>query len=107
MAEQKSNPTYRKIYSVIRDVPEGLVATYGQIASLADLPGRARQVGYALHSLPENHDVPWHRIINAKGEVSARSNPGWDNVQRGLLESEGIVFDSHGRVDLRTYRWEP
>ncbi len=107
MADDEPSPTYRKIYAVVRRVPPGRVATYGQIASLADLPGRARQVGYALHSLPRDHDVPWQRIINSKGEVSPRSAPGWDNVQRSLLEQEGVVFDARGRVDLARYRWEP
>ena len=107
LAAPKSSSNYRKIYAVVRRVPKGRVATYGQIASLADLPGHARQVGYALNALPEDHDVPWQRIINAKGEVSARSVPGWDNVQRQVLEAEGVEFDSRGRVDLRRFRWEP
>lgn len=107
MAKPQSPSTYQRIYSVIRQVPAGRVATYGQIASLADLAGHARQVGYALKSLPEKHDVPWHRIINARGEVSARATPGWDNLQRTLLEGESVVFDARGRVDLDRFRWEP
>jgi methylated-DNA-protein-cysteine methyltransferase-like protein len=83
------------------------VATYGQIASLADLPGHARLVGYALHSLPEGSNVPWQRVINAKGEISLRTDGGWGGLQRGLLESEGVVFDSKGRVSLSRFRWRP
>jgi methylated-DNA-protein-cysteine methyltransferase-like protein len=83
------------------------VATYGQIASLAGLPGHARLVGYALHSLPDGSDVPWQRVINAKGEISLRSEGRWDVFQRGLLESEGVVFDSKGRVPLSRFRWRP
>jgi len=83
------------------------VATYGQVAQLAGLPGHARQVGYALHALPDGSSVPWHRVINARGEVSLRAEPGWDNVQRQLVEREGIYFDLHGRIDLQHYGWRP
>jgi len=83
------------------------VATYGQVAALAGLPGHARQVGYALHALPEASEVPWQRVINARGEVSPRAVTGWEHFQRHLLEEEGIAFDGRGRVDLGRYRWEP
>ena len=105
MSERSAS--YRKIYAVVKRVPLGHVATYGQIADLADLPGHARQVGYALHALRENDDVPWHRVINARGEVSPRSEPGMDDVQRVLLEQEGITFNTHGRVDLAAAQWKP
>ena len=97
---------YERIYRVVRRIPDGQVATYGQIASLAGLPGHARQVGYALHAL-RDEDVPWHRVINARGEISARSDPGPEPLQRVMLESEGVEFDSRGRVDLRRFQWEP
>jgi methylated-DNA-protein-cysteine methyltransferase-like protein len=97
---------YEAFYEVIRRIPRGEVATYGQIALLADLEGHARQVGYALHALPEGSDVPWHRVINAKGEVSARSSSDHDELQRHLLENEGVAFDERGRVDLRRHRWK-
>lgn len=97
---------YHRIYHVVRQVPRGRVVTYGQVAHLAGLGGHARQVGYALHSLPEGSDVPWQRVINARGEVSPRSAPGWDAVQRRLLEEEGVAFDDRGRVDLERFRWE-
>ena len=96
-----------RIWAVVRQIPEGSVATYGQVAALAGLPGHARQVGYALHALKEGSDVPWHRVINAKGEVSLRTEAGWDNFQRHLLEEEGVAFDDRGRVDLERERWEP
>ena len=98
---------YRRIWSVVRQIPEGKVATYGQIAVLAGLPGHARQVGYALHALPRDSGVPWQRVINAKGEVSARSEAGFEGYQRHLLEEEGVEFSVLGRVDLRRFRWEP
>jgi methylated-DNA-protein-cysteine methyltransferase-like protein len=91
---------------VVRRIPEGRVATYGQVAALAGYPGHARQVGYALHGLPEGSDVPWQRVINARGEVSLRAAPGREGYQRHLLEEEGILFDTAGRVDLARFRWE-
>ena len=66
---------YARIYAVIRRIPFGKVATYGQVAELAGLPGHARQVGYALHALPSATAVPWHRVINAAGTVSRRAVP--------------------------------
>ncbi len=92
---------------MVRRIPRGRVATYGQIARLAGLQGHARQVGYALHALPEDSAVPWHRVINAKGEISSRSVPDSRGVQRLLLESEGVAFDQGGRVALVRYRWKP
>ena len=87
-----------RVYDAVRLIPRGRVATYGQIASLAGLGGHARQVGYAMHALPDDVSVPWQRVINAKGEVSPRSEPGMDRLQRSLLEDEGLVFDSNGRI---------
>jgi methylated-DNA-protein-cysteine methyltransferase related protein len=97
--------SYQRIYAVIRRIPRGRVATYGQIAELAGLPGHARQVGYALHALPSGTTVPWHRVINARGEVSLRTSPGAELTQRMLLEREGVPFDARGRVDLRRVGW--
>lgn len=104
---EPSPDRYARIYAVVERIPCGRVATYGQVAALAGFPGQARQVGYALHSLPEGSDVPWQRVINARGEVSPRSEGGWEHYQRHLLEEEGILFEDSGRVDLGTYRWEP
>jgi methylated-DNA-protein-cysteine methyltransferase-like protein len=97
----------RRIYAVVRRIPRGRVATYGQIAALAGLPGHARQVGYALHALGNGTSVPWHRVINARGEVSRRRRPGEELSQRMLLEREGIRFDARGRVALARLRWRP
>ena len=93
-------------YEVVRRIPVGEVATYGQIAALAGLPRHAPQVGYALHALRDD-EVPWHRVINAAGTVSPRSSPGWGPRQRALLEAEGVEFSAGGRVDLDLYRWDP
>jgi methylated-DNA-protein-cysteine methyltransferase-like protein len=97
---------YARIYEIVRRIPRGRVATYGQVAGLAGLPGHARQVGYALHALVDD-DVPWHRVINAQGKVSQRSDPGCDGYQRELLEEEGVEFNARGQVPLERYRWEP
>jgi methylated-DNA-protein-cysteine methyltransferase related protein len=98
---------YERIYAVVEAIPEGKVATYGQVAALAGIPRHARQVGYALHALPEDRELPWHRVLNAQGEVSPRAEPGREGLQRAMLEAEGVVFTSGGRVDLGMFRWEP
>lgn len=102
------NDQYRRFYDVVRAIPEGRVATYGQVADLAGLPGRARQVGYALHALRDaDEDVPWQRVINARGEISRRADPGPEGLQRAILEAEGIAFGPSGRIDLGRFRWRP
>lgn len=105
MEPSRTSPTYARIYAAIRKIPRGRVATYGQIAALAGLKGHARQVGYALHALPRGSAVPWHRVINAKGEISRRSQFGDEVRQRLLLEAEEVEFDWRGRVRLKKYRW--
>jgi methylated-DNA-protein-cysteine methyltransferase-like protein len=97
--------TYEEIYRIVRRIPRGRVATYGLIARLAGIPRNARRVGYALAALRED-DVPWHRVINAQGEISLRSTAGYSE-QRGLLEAEGVVFDEDGRIDLARFQWRP
>jgi len=97
---------YRKVHNAVRRIPPGRVATYGGIARVVGFPGRARQVGYALAALRDGSDVPWHRVINARGEVSARAGgSGFERLQRVLLEAEGIRFDDRGRVDLERFGW--
>ena len=93
---------WETFYRQIRKVPRGKVASYGQIAELAGLEGHARQVGYALHALPADSGVPWHRVVNAKGEISPRSAGDSHELQRMLLEAEGVKFDAKGRI-LRRY----
>lgn len=97
---------WARIYAAVRRIPRGRVATYGQIAELAGLPRQARQVGYALAALRDAR-VPWHRVINTRGEISPRSDPGPERLQRVLLEREGIRFDAHGRVALAVHLWRP
>ena len=98
--------TYSRIYDVVRRIPRGCVATYGQVATLAGLPGHARQVGYALAALPDDHRVPWHRVINARGEISTRPSEGYHSQQE-RLEAEGVELDARGRIDLARFGWKP
>lgn len=88
-------------------IPRGRVATYGQVATLAGLPGHARQVGYALAALPDGATTPWQRVINAKGEVSERASFDGAPRQRLLLLDEGVVFGLDGRIDLARFGWRP
>ena len=96
--------TYDDIYRWVRRVPEGKVATYGQIAGLAG-KCTARQVGYAMAALPNGSGVPWHRIINSRGRVSLRTGTEGHLLQRILLEAEGVVFSADDTIDLVMYRW--
>lgn len=107
MAKPTLTPADR-IYAVVRRIPPGRVATYGQVAAIAGLPGHARQVGQALRETPEGVEIPWQRVINAKGEVSPRGGLGLEEgLQRHLLEEEGVVFDGCGRIDLDRFGWDP
>ena len=101
------NPTiYKQIYEIIRLIPSGKVATYGQISEIVGYC-TARMVGYAVSSIPLSSVIPWQRVINYKGEISLRSSgSGGELVQQKLLESEGVKFDQSGRTDLEKYRWE-
>ncbi len=92
---------FERVYAVVRRIPCGTVASYGQVARLLDWPRGARTVGWALRALPSGSDVPWHRVINAQGRISI----GDVERQRRLLEAEGVVFNTEGRIDLNRYRW--
>ena len=93
---------YQQIYDVVRRVPKGKVATYGQIALYVDRC-TPRMVGYAMAALMED-DVPWQRIVNAQGGISPRADGDGALIQRRLLEAEGVKFNKNGRIDLKKYR---
>ncbi|WP_197722140.1 MGMT family protein [Sulfuriflexus mobilis] len=102
--------SYEDIYAMVRRVPRGRVATYGQIARLVNRPRGARQIGYALAALARatsEAQVPWHRVVNARGEVSPRTKAGYEEFQRILLEDEGVTFDLNGRINLARFLWRP
>jgi len=96
--------SYERIWKTVRKIPRGKVATYGGVARASGLPRQARLVGYALHNLPPNFDIPWHRVINSQGRISLPKNGGHHERQRRLLEKEGIAF-LKDRVDLKRYEW--
>jgi len=98
----------QRVWRTVLQIPRGKVATYGQIASLADVPGPTgpRQVGYALAALAGDSTVPWQRVVNAAGEISTRDLLGGTS-QSALLEAECAAFDAHGKIDFQRYRWTP
>jgi methylated-DNA-protein-cysteine methyltransferase-like protein len=99
---------YELVYRVVRRIPRGRVATYGQVAALAGLATGARMVGYALHALPAHTAVPWHRVVNAVGALSlGRASPPAGIEQRIRLQREGVEFDARGRVRLDRHQWRP
>lgn len=92
------------VYRVVCRIPPGQVATYGQVARILDMPRGARTVGWALRALPDGSDVPWQRVVNARGAISFRPGGYAASVQQALLEEEGVVFEG-GRIALKTYGW--
>ena len=100
-----NNTFYHKVYRVVCRVPYGRVVTYGQVAVILGCPNAARAVGYAMHNTPHGRGIPWHRVINARGRISIKGDVYAAEIQRALLESEGVVFDDGERVDLKKSRW--
>jgi len=102
--------THEDVYKIVRQIPEGKIATYGQIARLAGYPRHARQVGYALAHLKNNNDkdnyVPWHRVVNSQGAVSPRGTEGGDEMQKIMLEDEGVLFNEKNKISLKQFQWE-
>lgn len=97
----------RQVLELVKAIPPGRVSSYGRIALLAGKPGAARQVGMILHGLsPEDGEVPWQRVINAQGGISTYK-VGWGELQRALLEAEGVIFDASERCDLSRFRYDP
>ena len=94
-----------RIWQVVSRIPRGKVATYGQVARLADLPGYARYVGYTMKTLPSDSKMPWFRVVNSKGQLSFPKHSVRYRAQQEKLEAEGIVF-SEGKFCLQTYQWE-
>jgi len=92
--------------ALIRNIPEGRVASYGQIAKLAGRPRGARRVAWLLHSVSEKYDLPWHRVVNAKGKISLREGGGQQR-QKKRLRQEGVKVDAASRIDLNVYQWHP
>ncbi len=104
--EKAVQPFTERIVEVISKIPTGYVLTYGAVAELAGNPRAARQVSWALKSLSGKYKLPWHRVINSKGEISLPSRRGKE-LQQELLEAEGVKFTTSGKVDLSMYLWQP
>ncbi len=106
--DRRPDDLHETVRRVVRLIPEGRVATYSQIAALANWPRHARQVGRALARLNDG-SVPWHRVVNVRGAISERGLDPLESVerQRFLLEEEGVVFDRRGRIDLQRFGWRP
>ncbi len=99
--------TFHRIYDVVRRIPRGKVATYGQIAMLAGNPHWSQVVGYALHVNPDPANIPCYRVVNRFGEVSRAFAFGGENEQIRLLRADGVEFMPDGRVDLKRFLWQP
>lgn len=95
-------PFTKNVIDIIGAIPPGRVMSYGQVATAAGNRRAARQVVRVLHTMSQKYNLPWHRVINAKGEISFTAKD-----QRFLLEAEGVVFNLNGKVDFATYRWFP
>lgn len=100
-----TSTAYQAIWHVVAQIPYGTVATYGQVARLAGLPRQARLVGYALHRLPSDHTLPWHRVVNVKGQLSFPLGGDFYCLQRDLLMAEGVVFEQD-KINLTQYAWQ-
>jgi methylated-DNA-protein-cysteine methyltransferase-like protein len=96
-----------RIWQVTSMIPRGRVATYGQVAELAGLPGGARRVGRVLSQLPSRTRIPWHRVINASGGISLPRRSDGYALQKARLAKEGVQFNAASRVSLRRFRWHP
>ena len=97
---------YQRVIAIIKSIPEGKVATYGQIATYAGNPRAARQVSFILHSSSEKENLPWHRVINSKGSISLKHGHGYE-LQKQMLKKEGITFKENDCIDLKRFLWIP
>ena len=95
---------FPRIYEIVRQVPRGRVASYGQIAQIVGAGCDARMVGYAMAAIPEGSNVPWQRIVNREGKISLPGRGG--EIQRMRLEAEGVIFDARGRIDMKRFGWQ-
>ena len=101
-----ADPFYQRVMAVLRTIPEGKVVTYGQVAAMAGSPRGARQVVRVLHTASEKEKLPWHRVINRQGKISLRPGSGYE-LQKAMLEGEGITFRADDSVDLAHFQWLP
>jgi methylated-DNA-protein-cysteine methyltransferase-like protein len=109
MTPQPSPSFNALVYALVREIPPGKVLNYGKVAEMIGIPNGAREVGWALSSLPSSREreVPWHRVVNAQGRVSIKGSPPAAAEQRRRLEAEGITFDDKDKLDLKQHMWDP
>lgn len=100
------NPFTSRVIAIIKEIPVGHVMTYGQIAKLAGSARGARQVVRILHSMSKMYELPWHRVINAKGEIAIQDDE-FRFKQKEYLQDEGVIADENGLIDLEKYRYWP
>ncbi len=98
---------FERVYNVVKDIPRGKVATYGQIAKILNAPRFSQIVGFALHANKDPQHIPCHRVVSKSGQVSKSFAFGGAGSQRELLEKEGVVFDEQGNVDMKKCLWKP
>ena len=101
-----SNSFHSEIVKIIKKIPKGKVATYGQIAAMAGNPQASRQVAWVLNSSSSKDKLPWHRVINRLGKISLKPGSGYEQ-QREMLEKEGVVFNLRDSIDLKRFLWSP
>jgi len=99
-------PFTSRVIEIIKSIPAGYVMTYGQIAELAGSPRGARQVVRILHSMSTRYELPWHRVVNAKGEIAIKDDESRFQ-QQVYLSDEGVIIDGKGSIDLEKYRYQP
>ncbi|MCK4395428.1 MGMT family protein [candidate division WOR-3 bacterium] len=97
---------YQRVIDIIKNIPEGKVATYGQIAEYAGSSRAARQVAYILYSSSRKENLPWHRVVNSKGGISLKPKHGYE-IQKKLLKKEGVTFKKNNFIDLKRFLWLP
>lgn len=101
-----SKDFFKRVYNIVSKIPKGKIATYGQIAFMLGEPRSARIVGWALRKVPDDMNIPCHRVVNKSGELSPDYVFGSSDIQRYLLKSEGIVFKKDGRINIEKYLWD-
>jgi methylated-DNA-protein-cysteine methyltransferase-like protein len=104
--DTKQHPNFERIFKTVNVIPKGKVASYGQIADLAGLPGRARLVGKSLGKVPKDRQVNWHRVLRSSGQIAFAKGSEQAQMQTGLLQEEGVAVINN-RVKLSEFAWEP
>ena len=97
---------FKRVYDIVSQIPEGQVATYGQIALIAGNPNASRIVGYAMSRAPSNQGLPCHRVVNREGRMAPDHVFGGQKLQRSILEKEGITFMANGCIDMKKHLWK-